>query len=354
MRRNMLFVVFIGLAFWGMAQDISLQNSPPALRILPGTPAEFELMVGNTSGKPLVLVGTTLKSALAEGGLPGGTLYDSSGKALSCSGMSGGLVVKGNKPPCETPTVVFPAGGEVIMHCGIYSQRSCPLRGVPPGNYTGKVIIEAQACEGGQARIIRQTLEIPVTVEAPQGEDAAYLQCLDKAVNEAPPKFSGPYQGALKWMEVSDSARVQSQQIALSQYPTSTYAAYVVYETSGAKGLMSSDPAYVCQSIAEGSFLSSGSVPDDTGKCKDGWQSLTMEGVLKWREKWFSIVLKNHPDIWFADELRLKKAVDQIALKNYQAGAADLEQLCSNAKPDVAKKARQYLGLIKQKGWIKE
>jgi hypothetical protein len=34
-------------------------------------------------------------------------------------------------------------------------------------------------------------------------------------------------------------------------------------------------------------------------------------------------------------------------------GAADLEQLCSNAKPDVAKKARQYLGLIKQKGWIK-
>ena len=140
----------------------------------------------------------------------------------------------------------------------------------------------------------------------------------------------------------------------LAKFPTSTYAAYVVYEASGAKGLMASDPTYVAQSIAEGSFLNPGSVPDDTGQWKDGWQSLTMEGVLKWREKWFGIILKNHPDIWFADELRLKKAVDQIALKNYQAGAADLEQLCATAKPDVAEKARQYLGLIKQKGWIKE
>ena len=148
--------------------------------------------------------------------------------------------------------------------------------------------------------------------------------------------------------------RVNSGAIILARHPASTYAGYVVYEASGAKGLMASDPTYVAQSIAEGSFLNPGSVPDDTGQWKDGWQSLTMEGVLKWRQKWFDIILKNHPDIWFADELRLKKAVDQLALKNYQAGAADLEQLCATAKPEVAARAKVYLGLIKQKGWIKE
>jgi hypothetical protein len=182
---------------------------------------------------------------------------------------------------------------------------------------------------------------VNIEITAPEGEDAAIWT-----------RFRAQVPDGACW-DFHRWAVYHGAEILVS-FPSSTYAAYVVYEASGAKGLMSSDPAYVCQSIAEGSFLSSGSVPDDTGKCKDGWQSLTMEGVLKWREKWFSIVLKKHPDIWFADELRLKKAVDQIALKNYQAGAADLEQLCASAKPDVAEKARQYLGLIKQKGWIKE
>jgi len=49
----------------------------------------------------------------------------------------------------------------------------------------------------------------------------------------------------------------------------------------------------------------------------------------------------------------LVAAVDQVALKNYQGGAADLEVLSKQAKPHVAQKAQAILDAMKQKGWIK-
>ena len=74
--------------------------------------------------------------------------------------------------------------------------------------------------------------------------------------------------------------------------------------------------------------------------------------LIDWRAKWIGIVLKNHPDIWYADHLKLRLAIDQIAMKNYQAGESDLDKLSREAMPEVAERAKVYLSLMKQKGWV--
>jgi hypothetical protein len=142
----------------------------------------------------------------------------------------------------------------------------------------------------------------------------------------------------------------------LGRFPASTYAAYVIHgrmagfmewgvNTEGGRNIF-------LRSLETGAYFSD-SYPDETGRSKDGWQWLKGKEAADWWAKWYDIILKNHPDIWFADELRLKRAVDQLALKNYQTGAADLGTLSKQAKPDVAQKAKQLLEAIKQKGWVK-
>jgi len=231
MKKTILFGALAGVMLTSMAQEISLEGSPSSLRILPGAPAEFELTVRNTSGKPLTLVGQTLQRALFPNGLPGGRLYDWNGKAVRCSEGSGGLVVKGNKPPCETATVVFSAGGSWTVSCGIYSQGSCPIQEVPPGNYVGKVQVETLACVDGQEKVIRQELEIPVTILEPQAEDAAYLRALEEAIASADPKVlkGGSLKSRpLEWGEVLHTRRANAEALCLQRFPTSTYAGYVL------------------------------------------------------------------------------------------------------------------------------
>ena len=226
MRNTLMFIVLAGLACATRGQELLLKASPASLRILPGAPAEFQLTVANNSGKSLVLIGETLDRALSP---QGALLCDSSDHTLNCSDPPTTITVTSKLPPCDAPKVAFPPDAVVKMGFGIYSQRSCPLRHVPPGEYTGKLWIEAQLCEdGANPRVIRQTLSIPITVEEPQGEDAAYLKALLKAAAQAEPKFSGTYGGELKWMEVLQSPRIHPDKIALSNFPTSTYAGYVL------------------------------------------------------------------------------------------------------------------------------
>jgi len=138
----------------------------------------------------------------------------------------------------------------------------------------------------------------------------------------------------------------------LAKFPASTYAGYAVCEPM--RHIYEGDQDKFMRALELGSTLSAGSVLDDTGTSKNGFRSMGGKELAEWKAKWIGIVLKNHPDIWFADDIRLVRALDQIALKNYQAGAADLETLSKEAKPEVAARAKVYLELIKQKGWIKE
>jgi hypothetical protein len=141
----------------------------------------------------------------------------------------------------------------------------------------------------------------------------------------------------------------------LRDFPTSTYAAYVIYGRMS--GFMQWEPTeekrkMFAAGIEAGGWFSN-AYPDETGKIKDGSVWLKGQAAADWWAKWYDIILKNHPDIWFADELRLKKAVDQLCLKNYQAAEADISTLAKDPKSPVQAKAQLVLDLMKQKGWIK-
>ena len=132
----------------------------------------------------------------------------------------------------------------------------------------------------------------------------------------------------------------------LKKFPSSTYAAYVVYDRL--KGFADADfnnPKFL-RSLETGIFLSN-SYPTE-----GGWSWMKDEMNAAWWSKWAGIILKNHPEIWFADELRLKLAMNQVALKNYQAAEADFIKLSKEAKPCIAEKAALFVEIMKQKGWV--
>ena len=187
--------------------------------------------------------------------------------------------------------------------------------------------------------------EISVEFTCPQGKDAeAYAMMADGPCPKKP--FS-----TVSLIHYDPDKMLN----LLKDFPTSTYAAYVIYGRMS--GFMQWEPTedkknMFAAGIEAGGWFSN-SYPDDTGKSKDGSVWLKGQAAADWWAKWYEIILKNHPDIWFADELRLKKAVDQMCLKNYQAAQADLETLSKDPTFKQKDKAQAYLGLMKQKGWIK-
>jgi len=255
--------------------------------------------------------------------------------------------------PCPTFTPnPIASMGIAKYHCVAITSFNIFL---PPGRYTLRAVYESAGPYLDKYSDTDQRLvpgvwegklhsnEAVIQVLAPQGEDMKAWVQLTHPSNAA---LDGKCAFFL----------TQNSQTLLKDFPSSTYAAYVIHGIMS--GFMQWDPndekkrGYFIGGLETGSFLSN-SYPDDTGKSKDGWRSMSGKEAADWWAKWYDIILKNHSDIWFADELRLKKAVDQLALKNYQTGAADLDTLSKQAKPEVAEKAKQYLDLIKKKGWIK-
>ena len=140
----------------------------------------------------------------------------------------------------------------------------------------------------------------------------------------------------------------------LKDFPTSTYAAYVVWERSDAKGQAASEPTKVLKAIETGLLLQSEMVlPCIEPSGATALRRLNGKQAIDCRAYWYDLILKNHPDIWFADQLRLRTALDQITLKNYQAAETDLKAIAQDTKSPMKDKAQQYLDLMKQKGWTK-
>lgn len=189
-------------------------------------------------------------------------------------------------------------------------------------------------------------------IAEPLGEDAKYLDELWKSIQQSgadslmrPDKTS-----PLRWNEVLQPPIKGFLSNLLVKHPTSIYAACLIYESM--RAFVTSNWHIVANDISN-SHTGCRSLPDDTGKMQDGWQTLTFDQEMKWWDKWIGIVLKNHPDIWFAGELKLKRAVDLVRQGKYDAGAADLQMLAGDTKGPVACAAKEFLGIMKEKGWQK-
>ena len=341
MRKELLFLLLLSVTSAALSQGLTLRSSPSSLRILPGAPADFELTVENSSGKPLRLLGTTLEQALAP---KSSVLVNAGGEALDCLSRVAVCTVTSPQPPCQGPAVVFPAGGVVRMPFGIYSERSCPLRDVPPGHYTGKVWIEPYVCEGENVQTMKAALDIPVTVEAPQGQDAAYLRALEQAVRETPPKFSGTYGGALKWMEVLNSPRIHPEQIALSRFPTSTYAGYALIHT-GPGGSLSTFEKWWTMTARQRD--DAWYVPQAASPARQEARRQLVRSNYQGFVQRAQAFLAIHPDFARADLLRKELANTLFMLDQRDEAVEEVHKLATMKGP-VADEARAVLSQAKQ------
>jgi hypothetical protein len=138
----------------------------------------------------------------------------------------------------------------------------------------------------------------------------------------------------------------------LRRFPTSTYAAYIVWKRAS-RTVARTSTATALQHMT-GEFYRGSSVPcDDVKKCDDnGWMWLKADELVAWRDRWFASVLKDHPDIWFADDLRFNLALDHYLLGDKAGCEAALEELAASRRPYVAAKVEQLLEAMREKGML--
>lgn len=347
-RRSFIIILcFISATCW--ADEIRISLNPDSFIILPGVPIEFSLAVTNVSPADLEIAGTDLSHAVQIKSI----LIGTDGQPRDCYSDSSAPAA-----PNLGTRFMLAKGQTISMPSWISRHSSCALAAIPAGTYRGEISLSLYAVEADKLRGLSATTIASVKIMEPAGEDLAYLRDLEQAISTRDPKNARGgtlQQRPLEWSEVLHTYRAKAESLCLAKHPTSTYAALVIYGSmkwAGDWEPTERNKSLFVGSLETGSFLSN-SYPDDTGQSKDGWRSMKGEEAAKWWDKWITIILKNHPDIWFADELRLRRALNQVALKKYDAGAADLKTLARDAKEPVASRARLIIDLIQEKGWIK-
>ena len=231
------------------------------------------------------------------------------------------------------------------------SERTPPRKMVGPGTYEAGWMELTKTCwqrlrgeEGiGRHRACFRYFERPMT--EPTGWSCVEFeivpaQGLDAQVLEA---FGGDPLGLWPYRGKQRPGRVE----LLRRFPESTYAAYVVWKYS-AKGILSMSVAKLVRYVEAGTANLGNSVPDVTGT----WRSFSGDAYLDWRDAWFEKVLKLHPDLWFADELRFVIALDRYLLGDKAACESMLEDLAEHGREDVAAKARELLSAMRAKGLL--
>ncbi len=246
-------------------------------------------------------------------------------------------------PPCNSPgtaeTVVV---GEPQLEPGWTQRRSVPVCVPGVGRYIVEGVVEETArsyrnADGKLLKLWTGSVASPaVTIDVTEPEG------IDKEAYEA---FGGdPLDASGRFWDT------------LRRFPTSTYAAHVVWEQY-AQGAASVDAEKEADSIERGP----GHVHGGTEPCdREGRMSSTDNSALsgfsfvQCRDDWLGLVLDNHPNIWFADEMRLRLALDGCLLGDKSGCAAQLRDLAEHARPYVATKAGELLAAMQAKGMLEE
>jgi len=147
---------------------------------------------------------------------------------------------------------------------------------LPAGEY--KLIFLLRYSIRPEAGIFERQIQESTTffIEKPLGEDADWLKYVGETkkalFKDNPRKIALSL--TLGWGDVIECGfcphgflDMRSQ--LLQKYPTSTYAAYAACPPN--QWTSNTDPERILKAIETGTYLSNGSVPDDTGKSKDGW-----------------------------------------------------------------------------------
>jgi len=229
--------------------------------------------------------------------------------------------------------LVPPIVGEykVRMVLQIHDGRGAPT-GEPPNHWVGQV----------------ETEPLAVSVTAPTGIDAEAFRTI--VAMESTDPYRSPAQKFWPTVAVTPGAI----KLLMTKYPTSTFAALKVYARYHARDARWTVGAILNNLDYAARFdLKSSTLCNEKGD-RDAEHPTKLKGheFFACRKSWLQFVLEHHPNIWFADEVRFRIALDDYLLGDTDGCEAGLEDLAEHGKPWVASKAGELLAAMRAKGML--
>jgi len=261
--------------------------------------------------------------------------------------------------------------GVFSIFAEVFDQSGLKLAPCPPEAFADDVILGAPKLSPGWS----ERLEAPVCVP---GVGTYKVRVVAEQTRGSFTNIQGDTLALWTGREVSDSVSVEVTEPAgtdrqayeafdrkplgnserngelLSRFPTSTYAAYVVW-SKYSKGWAAVETDRAVDVLALGFKHEKGLAPCDAKlrPIGDAESRLSGASYVQCRDAWLKSVLTHHSEAWFADEIRLRLALDQYLLGENATCAAQLEGLSKQARVDVAIKASEILAALKEKGMLK-
>lgn len=238
-------------------------------------------------------------------------------------------------------------GGAITYGFDAYSTPHLVPRFCRPGTYTMPVALVLDKAPGNN-KSTRYQAVARIEIVPPGESDRAALEYLTAEAT----KGSAKPNGCLPQEALVECLRFGGGQL-LRSFPESSYASFVVYHVSGA-----GEVTYPAGEIVRCLEASNGSVaqiwvPCERERCPEPLTAIYGADVLRWRDKWLPLVLEHHGDLWFADSLRVLRALDLFRMHRPEEGAALLTAVAKQGRPESATKAAELLGLLRAKGWCK-
>lgn len=177
------------------------------------------------------------------------------------------------------------------------------------------------------------------------------------------PVFNGTVESNVLDVEVLRPAGVDAQALAwarkkgvvpishevLAAYPNSIYAAHLWHSATSA--IVDTPPSKVLEAI-EQEFLPPLHVYVVGADGTVAQQQLPGREALETRRDSIEALLETAASVWVEDSLRLRLAIDELALKNKSAAIDHLQVLAENARDRVKRLAKEYLAMMIDKGMI--
>lgn len=214
-------------------------------------------------------------------------------------------------------------------------------------HFAMRLRLPGKSAQGSATLALQQDLTIEVE-EVPAGEQEAYQRILShlKATTR------GSQVPCDAWMVARVVADGGGEE--MREHPTSIFTAFSVWQMTGAKGTTHSHLRDIAYSLGNGPLGVVRSLLCPPEVCPESRVARAHgKQALEWSEPWLELVLKAHPDVWFADELRFRLACDHLAAGDYSRGGGELAVLARTGRPDVANRAAELLAIAKEKSWVK-
>lgn len=225
-----------------------------------------------------------------------------------------------------------------FVHMGPTDERVKKMFNAPEEHWIGEVSSEL----------------LTVVVKEPEGLDAEAFQAVcalapEKLVTKIPPAEC--YR--MVWHPRNPTG---ARQLLFSKYLGSTYASYEIYRHFfNQYGFRSAD-FFQRASTPEGLVRIEGytwcNAHLQPEPAKESRVSLTGEDYIRCRRDWLEVALENHPDTWFADDIRLMLAGDAYLLGEKERCRSLIEGLIAKGRPYAASSARGLLDGMVEKGML--